>query len=74
MTLAEVSSVCSGLFVRDELSWNHTAASMSLLANINASKGKKFKPEDFHPYIQVLKNKPATKKTAEELYEHFKDF
>jgi hypothetical protein len=74
MTLAEVSSVCSGLFVGDELMWNHTAASMSLLANINASKGRKFKPEDFHPYMQVKKNKPVTKKTAEELYEHFKNF
>ena len=70
MTLAEVSSVCGGLLVSDELSWNHTSASMSLLANINASKGKKFTPEDFHPYMQANKPKPS-KELAKELYENF---
>lgn len=73
MTLAEVSSVCNGLFVYDELSWNHTAASMSLLANVNASKGKKFKPEDFHPYMQAKKPK-VSKELAKDLYETFKEF
>jgi hypothetical protein len=74
MTLAEVSSVCRGLLVSDELSWNHTAASMSLLANINASKGKRFKPEDFHPYLQAKKPR-ATKELAKELYDNFsRDF
>jgi hypothetical protein len=73
MTLAEVSSVCRGLTVSDELSWNHTAASMSLLANINASKGKRFKPEDFHPYMQANKPK-VTKDMAKDLYETFKEF
>ena len=47
---------------------------MSLLANINASKGKRFKPEDFHPYLQAKKPR-ATKELAKELYDNFsRDF
>jgi hypothetical protein len=74
MTLAEVSSVISGLFLADELQWNHTSASMCLLANVNASKGKSYKPQDFNPYEQMKVKEGATKQQAKELYETFKTF
>lgn len=74
MTLAEVSSVISGLYLEDELHWNHTSSSMSLLANVNASKGKSFKPNDFHPYTQMKESKKSIKQQAKDLYETFKSF
>jgi len=74
MTLAEVSSVISGLYFKDEMHWNHTSSSMSILANVNASKGKSFKPNDFHPYEQVKNSKKSIKQEAKDLYETFKSF
>jgi len=72
MTLAEVSSVSSGLMLRDKLMWNHTSSQMALLANVNSSKGKKYKPEDFNPHSDH--KKAPTKATAQDLYEQFKTF
>lgn len=74
MTLAEVSSVISGLYLKDEMYWNHTSSSMSLLANVNASKGRSFKPDDFHPYMQMKKSEKSIKQEAKDLYETFKSF
>lgn len=72
MTLAEVSSVVKRLYFSDELAWNHTASTLSLTANINAPKGKRYKPEDFMPYSG--KKKQPTKEDAKKLYETFKNF
>jgi hypothetical protein len=34
---------------RDRQQWNHTAAVMTLIANVNSKR--KFSPSDFNPYI-----------------------
>ena len=46
---------------RQEDSWNHTAALLTMLANVNRDpkKGRTFKPADFHPAL------PARRKRAE---------
>lgn len=38
---------------RQEDNWNHTAAVMALIANVNrdAKRGRAFKPADFHPAL-----------------------
>jgi len=38
---------------RQEDHWNHTAALMALLANVNRDpkRGRAFKPADFHPAL-----------------------
>ena len=38
---------------RQEDNWNHTAAIMALLANVNRDpkRGRPFKPADFHPAL-----------------------
>lgn len=38
---------------RQEDNWNHTAALMALLANVNRDpkRGRPFKPADFHPAL-----------------------
>ncbi len=43
--------------------WDHTAAVMSLLANIHRDprKGKAFKPEDFHPLVDRSRPRKVTK-------------
>ena len=71
--MAEVSSVINRAFFKDEIMWNHTSSSMALLANINTSKGKKFKSEDFNPYVKMGKPN-ANQQTAEDLLETFKNF
>jgi len=53
MTPREFHFVVKGYEFRLARSWDMTAASMSLLANINSAKGKKFKPADFHPLLDV---------------------
>jgi hypothetical protein len=47
---------------------------MSLLANVNAPKGRSFKPDDFHPYMQMKKSEKSIKQEAKDLYETFKSF
>jgi len=46
---------------RQEDNWNHTAALLTMLANVNRDpkKGRAFKPADFHPAL------PARRKRAE---------
>jgi len=46
---------------RQEDNWNHTAALLAMLANVNRDpkKGRSFKPADFHPAL------PARRKRTE---------
>jgi hypothetical protein len=40
---------------RQEEAWNHTAAVLSLLANIHRDpkRSRPYKPADFHPYLRA---------------------
>ena len=51
MTFAEASACVSGIKLRDNIAWNHTASILSMIANVNrSSSSKSYKPQDFHPY------------------------
>jgi hypothetical protein len=65
MTLREVLCVLEGERQRDEMAWNHTSSVMSLLAQVNASKGKVFTPADFHPYLKQKPKKGIDTSTKE---------
>lgn len=47
---------------------------MSLYANSKASKGKSFKPQDFHPHEQDTSSQPTTKEQVAEIVEEMKSF
>jgi len=44
---------------RQEDNWNHTAALLTMLANVNRDpkKGRAFKPADFHPALPARRNR-----------------
>ena len=44
---------------RQEDHWNHTAALMALLANVNRDpkRGRAFKPADFHPALPARRER-----------------
>lgn len=63
-TMAEALSIVKRLEMSDRLSWNHTASVLSLLANVNSPKSKKYKPADFHPY-EVMQKKGEFKSREE---------
>lgn len=75
-TLAENILIVKGAEARDSSRWNHTSSLMSLYANSNASKGKRFKPTDFHPYhkMQIEEQQPKTRKDVDQLIEKLKRF
>jgi hypothetical protein len=45
--------------VRQADNWNHTAALLAMLANVNRDpkKGRTFKPGDFHPVMTAKREK-----------------
>jgi len=47
--------------------WDHTSSVMALLANVNSAKGKKFEPDDFHPYTTKSNQGVRTKEEAQAL-------
>lgn len=49
---------------------------MALFANANSHKGKKYSPEDFHPFSQIKRNQGqvSSKEEAEALLEKLKKF
>lgn len=51
MTLRQLLWMIDG---KQKVDWNHTAALMTLTANINRGKSsdRKFTPADFHPYSE----------------------
>jgi hypothetical protein len=59
---------------RESERWNHTATLLALQANINAPKGKRFQPKDFHPFSDEISESSSVKKDAEWLYEKYKKF
>ena len=61
---------------KDEAAWMHTSSLMALYANSKSSKGKRFSPEDFNPYLIQEKEarKPRTKKDVDQLIDKMKSF
>lgn len=49
---------------------------MALFANANAAKGKKYSPEDFHPFTQMKRSQGqvSSKAEADALLEKMKNF
>lgn len=59
---------------KQKVDWNHTAALMTLTANVNRGKSsdKQFTPADFHPYADLVeKRKPKINKAAFELLKEY---
>jgi len=52
----------------DEMNWNRTASLMSILAQVNAKKGKTFSPADFHPYLKGGAKDGYKIETKEDVY------
>jgi hypothetical protein len=71
-TMAEALSIVKRQEMADRLFWNHTASVLSLLANVNSSKSKKYKPGDFHPY--EISDKKGEFKSREEVMDFVKTF
>ena len=71
-TMAEALSIVKRQEMADRLRWNHTASVLSLLANVNSSKSKKFKPGDFHPY--EISDKKGEFKSREQVMDFVKTF
>ncbi|MCL2647560.1 MAG: hypothetical protein FWD61_11235 [Phycisphaerales bacterium] len=51
---------------RQEDNWNHTAALLTMLANVNRDpkKGRAFKPADFHPAFPTRRKHTESKPPA----------
>lgn len=73
MTLREYTYHREGYMARLSSSWDQTASIMSLIANVNSAKGKKFQPSDFNPFAQSNQG-VSSKQQAQELLEKLKDF
>ena len=75
-TLAEVLLFLNAKKEKQVEQWYHTASLMSLYANSKASKGRKFSPDDFHPYIAMEKavRQPKTKEDVLAIVDKFKNF
>jgi hypothetical protein len=74
LTLREYSYYREGFTARHSMMWDHTASIMALLANVNAPKGKKFQPGDFHPYTTKSNQGVQSKEEALALLEKMKNF
>lgn len=74
MTLREYTYYREAYMDRHSSKWDHTAAIMSLLANVNSPKGKRFEPKDFHPFERMNSQGVSSKQEAMELLEKLKDF
>lgn len=73
MTLREYSYFKDGYIARIRSDWDHTSSLMALLVNINAPKGRRYEPKDFHPFENTNQG-VSSKKEAEDLLEKLKDF
>jgi len=51
---------------RQEDNWNHTAALLTMLANVNRDpkKGRAFKPADFHPALPTRRKRTGSPQPA----------
>lgn len=76
MTFREVIWYNNGFVRRSAMQWDHTSSVMALQANIaSQGKGKRFKPNDFHPYAEVYSStSPKDVKAAQELFDKMKKF
>ncbi len=75
MTMREFQLYRQGFEKRQEIQWTHTSSLMALHANMNASKGKKYSPDDFNPYVTVAQENEGidTKSDVLELMERVKN-
>lgn len=65
-----------GFEEREKMQWNHTASLMALYANSKAQKGKRYQPEDFHPFEAAKKEaeRPKTRDDVNKLIQKNKSF
>ena len=54
--------------------WDHTASILCMIANVNSSKGKTFKPDDFHPFSKQSNQGVSSKEEATALLEKMRNF
>mgnify|MGYP003331862022 CR=1 len=76
MTLREFIWYRNGYLERLSREWDRTSSVMALFANANAAKGKKYSPEDFHPFSQMKRSQGqvSSKEEADALLEKMKNF
>ena len=77
MTLREFLLYQNGYEFRLARQWDMAASFMALFANANASKGRRFSPQDFHPLMDVSSASKGRVTTAEEreaLFAQLKEF
>lgn len=74
MTLREYSWWREGYMAKSSAHWDHTASIMALIANVNSGKGKRFSPEEFHPFTTKSNQGVSSKEEAYALLEKMKSF
>lgn len=76
MTMREFIWYRNGYLSRLSREWDRTSSVMALFANANSAKGKRYSPEDFHPFSQHKKSQGgvSSKAEAEALLEKMKKF
>ena len=76
MTLQENMLIINHARKKDKEQWNHTSTLMALYANSKASKGKRYSPDDFNPYIISEKKaaEPKSKEDVNKLITKYKSF
>tara|TARA_R100000900_G_scaffold47912_1_gene38636 strand:- start:757 stop:981 length:225 start_codon:yes stop_codon:yes gene_type:complete len=74
MTLREFSWFRDGWVEAHSSRWDHTSSMMALLANINSTKGKTFRPDDFHPFLGKSNQGVQSKEEAFALLEKMRNF
>ncbi len=76
MTMREFIWYREGVLGRLRRDWDRTSSMMALFANANASKGKRYSPDDFNPFSKSKRNQGgvSSKEEAEALLEKMKKF
>jgi|SaaInl5LU_22_DNA_1037371.scaffolds.fasta_scaffold00200_14 hypothetical protein len=74
ITMREYSYMREAYMSNLSARWDHTASIMSLIANVNSVKGKKFEPKDFHPFERMNSQGVSSTQEAMELLEKLKHF
>jgi len=73
MTLREYAWFYEGYQAKESRMWDHTASILCLLANVNSGKGKRFTPDQFHPYSKQT-DQVSNAAEAEALLEKMREF
>ena len=65
MTFREFYYYSTWVEAEEEREWNRQAVMMSLHANMNAGKGKRYSPDDFNPFTGKKSKSSAPKNTED---------